>query len=279
MKTVDEKNPSETLDRLKENLDQVEAQIQASCNRSGRNRSSVSLLPVVKYVGAEMVRLLYEAGIRDVAEGTVQGAVQKSALLDGLKDLRWHLVGHLQRNKAKKAIRMFRSIHSLDSGRLARKLEEELFLLGAEPVERVAENPQTAASTPEDFPVAFPVFYLEVNVSGESTKWGIPPEEAESFLEEMRECPRVACRIAGLMTMAPEDPDLQAARPHFQRLRELRDRLIRSGLLPPGAGLSMGMSGDFPVAVEEGATVVRVGTRIFQGLLNPSGRGGTGQED
>jgi len=235
---------------LEGNLEEVRGRILASCERAGRPPGSVSLLPVVKSVGPEVVGLLHRLGIRDVAEGTVQGALEKAERLSGLEGLRWHLVGHLQRNKARKAVRLFASIHSLDSPRLARRLEEEIGGAGEGP--------------PAGPPV--PLLYIEVHNGVDATKAGVPSGEIEAFLAEVRDCPRVAARIAGLMILAPYSEDPEAARPHFRRLREMRDHLVSGGLLAAGAGLSMGMSGDFPVAVEEGATVVRVGTRLFEGL-------------
>jgi pyridoxal phosphate enzyme (YggS family) len=212
---------------------------------------------VVKSVGPEVVKLLHALGIRDVAEGTVQQARIKQAALAGLPGLRWHLVGHLQRNKARRVVESFASLHSLDSLRLAVAIEEEIVRLRAGPAGAGDERP-------------LPVLYLEVNVSGESRKGGVAAAEARRFLAEIRRLPGVASRIAGLMTMAPEGPDPEDVRPVFRALRELRDGLIADGLLPPGAGLSMGMSGDYRVAVEEGATVVRVGTRLFAGLPSAS---------
>src|SRR5262249_53160098 len=189
--------------------------------------------------------------------------VEKREALPDREDLRWHLVGHLQRNKARRGLESCRSIHSLDSERLARKLEEELMRVdpSGAPPERLS-------------------LYVEVNISGEASKAGLRPEEAPAFLEMLRQFPGVSGRVIGLMTIAPESPDPEAARPPFRRLRERRDALVAQGLLPPpegtrpgGAGLSMGMSGDFEVAVEEGATVVRVGTRLFQGLPAEARRG------
>lgn len=251
----------EAFRQLRENLAVVESRIQESCDRAGRRRSTVSLIPIVKYVGPEIVRLLHEAGIRNVGESTVQGTLQKRCALEDLEDLRWHLVGHLQRNKARRAVQLYDSLHSLDSERLARKLDEEL---------RSAEN--------GEIPGSLTAIYIEVNISGESTKWGLSRGDVEDYLGKLQQYPQVASRLAGLMTMAPYGSDPESARPHFQRLRELRDHLVREGLLPAESGLSMGMSGDYTVAVEEGASVVRVGSRIFEGLKNPAGLSGPSEE-
>lgn len=266
---------SRVLERLKENLAAVEARVAEACARSGRAPGAASLLAVVKYVSAEMVALLAEAGVRDVGESTVQGALTKREALLGAgappvpppagdrlpglsahPGLRWHLIGHLQRNKARKAVRLFTSIHSLDSVRLAAKLEEEL---AAREEEGGADDPDALLER----------LYLEINIAHQPTKSGIPPEGAAALLEEIRSLPRVFAKIDGLMGMPPHSEDAEAARTHFRRLRELRDRLSGSGLLRPGAGLSMGMSGDYPDAVEEGSTVVRVGSRLFEGIDEP----------
>ena len=255
----------ESLGILRKNLEHLEARITAACGRSSRPRDSVALLPVVKYVGPGTLRLLHRVGVRDAGEGTVQGALEKAGALTDLRDLRMHLVGHLQRNKTKKAMRLFTSIHSLDSLRLAGKMEEELRLLEAD------EEGVRCVLLP-----GLPRLYIEVNIAGEASKGGVPPTEAPAFLDALRALPRVTARIAGLMAMAPESDDPEGARAHFRALRELRDRLCDGGRLPPGAGLSMGMSSDFPVAVEEGATVVRVGSRIFQDLPGFEGPPGPG---
>ena len=249
---------------LATNLAAVKAAMAAACGRSGRPPSAATLLPVVKYVGADMVRLLHGLGERDFAENTVQGWEAKREVLPDL-DARWHMIGHLQRNKARKAVAAFESIHSLDSDRLAARIEEEIAARDAGTLTCQAPGALHSQENPR--------LYVEVNIAGEATKGGIAPEEAPAFLERLRAFPRVAARLAGLMGMAPEADDPEAARPHFRRLRELRDRLAGAGLLPPDAGLSMGMSADFIVAVEEGATVVRVGTRLFEGVETPGGLG------
>lgn len=248
MNALESPAPAE-ISRLEENLAGVQAEIRAACARAGRDPGTVELLAVVKSVDPPVVRLLARRGVLDVGESTVQGANRKSSRLADLPALRWHLVGHLQRNKARKAVQLFSAIHSLDSQRLARKLEEE-----------IADLEGGAAGEPR------PRIYVEVNIAREPQKSGVEPEGVAELLAALRGLPRVARRVAGLMAIAPQCGDPQAARPHFRRLREVRDRLRGSGLLPPDAGLSMGMSADYTVAVEEGATLVRVGTRLFEGL-------------
>ena len=255
---------SGALAALEKDLTEVRRLIAEACSRSGRPQGSVALLPVVKYMEPEAVRLLHALGVRDAAENTLQGYTAKAEALADLPGIRWHMIGHLQRNKARKAVESFETIHALDSDRLASRLDEEI-------ARRDESAPGGARPGPS--------LYIEVNVAGESTKGGLPPGEAEPFLRRLQGLPRIASRVIGLMGMAPDPacslkrappgarpPGAEEARPHFRRLRELRDRLVSAGLLPAGAGLSMGMSGDFPIAVEEGATVVRVGSRLFQGL-------------
>ena len=275
MEAVPSRLRSRVLERLKENLAAVEAGVADACARSGRPAGAATLLAVVKYVSAGTVALLAEAGVRDVGESTLQGALAKREELLGPgappspppegdrlpalpahRGLRWHLIGHLQRNKARKALRIFSSIHSLDSTRLAEKLEEELAALATE----------GAAAGGGAAP---PRLFLEINIARQPQKTGIPPESAAPFLEEIRKLPRVFAQIEGLMGMPPHSDEPEASRPHFRTLRELRDRLSASGLLSPGAALSMGMSGDYAVAVEEGSTLVRVGSRLFEGIVEP----------
>lgn len=213
----------------------VRARIADACARSGRPDSAVEVIGVTKTHGPEVVREAWEAGIRIMGENKVQEAAWKiPASVSGPE---WHLIGHLQRNKARRAVELFSVIHSVDSVRLIEHLE------------RVAVE---SGRSPE--------ILLEVNVSGESSKDGLAPDAVPAAVETALGCR--ALTLTGLMTMAPFAPDPEAARPVFARLRELRDRLERDfGIGLPN--LSMGMSHDYPVAVEEGATWVRVGTALF----------------
>jgi hypothetical protein len=234
------------LARLEANVASARSRIAAACARAGRDPAAVELLPIVKYVEPEIVRLLYACGLRAVGESTVQEARRKIEALasDRLEGLRWHLVGHLQRNKAGKAIESFAAIHSLDSQRLAEELNRRLAASGA-------PGPQ---------------LYVEVNVSGEEQKGGLDAGELRAFLSWVQTQPRLAPALVGLMAMAPLSGGDAAARAAFRGLRELRDRAMAAGLLPANAGLSMGMSGDFEIAIEEGATLVRLGSALFEGL-------------
>lgn len=221
---------------LCEILEEVESKIAAACERSGRNPDEVEIVAVTKTHGADVVEEAWRAGLRIVGENKVQEAAwKKTASVSGPE---WHLIGHLQGNKVRHALEIFDFIHSVDSAKLADRINLIADEIGARP--RIL---------------------LEVNVSGEKSKSGMKPEDVEPTLRHIMEtCPRIT--VEGLMTMAPFSDNPEDARPHFRRLRELRDLLEdRLGIGLPR--LSMGMSGDYEVAVEEGATWVRLGTVLF----------------
>jgi PLP dependent protein len=222
---------------LADNLAHVETRLAAACRRAGRSRADVTLVGVTKSVSAAVASELFALGVRDLGEGRPQELWHKAALLP---DARWHLVGHLQRNKIDRTLPLAHRLHSFDSVRLLDALEA---IIG-------------------DYPINV---FLEVNCSGEAKKQGFAPEEVIGLAERLRTLSRV--RVCGLMTMAAIADDPESSRPAFARLRTLRDRLREEvGDLHPLDELSMGMSGDFEVAVEEGATCVRVGTTLFAGL-------------
>jgi len=224
---------------IAENLARVQDRMSRAARRAGRDPATVTLVAVTKYVDSADARLVSEAGCGDLGESRPQTLWRKNEELADLP-IRWHLIGHLQRNKVGRTIEAAALIHSIDRLEL---LEE---------IERRA-------------PVAPVEALIEINVSGDASKHGLAPAAAESFLLEASRFR--STRIRGLMTMAAREGDLQVARDNFSALRELRDRLTRN--CPPPARLdelSMGMSGDFEVAIEEGATIVRVGSAIFEGL-------------
>jgi hypothetical protein len=230
--------------RLNANLAAVEASIEAACRSSGRPRDAVRLLPITKYMGTKTIRRLHGLGVAAVGESRVQDTQRKRAELADLGGLAWHLVGHLQTNKVARAIELHECIHSVDSLRLAKEIDGKLAARGG----------------------AAPRLFLQVNVAGEAAKSGVAPEAALRILEGVHSETNLGYALCGLMTLAPLGDTSEAARPVFRRLRELRDQAERAGLLPAGAELSMGMSQDFEVAIEEGATLVRVGSRLFEGL-------------
>jgi pyridoxal phosphate enzyme (YggS family) len=225
------------------NLLAVQGRIGEACARSGRDPRDVLLVAVIKSAKWEWVRALLDLDVRHLAESRPQQLVHRAAQLSAEAPhlpVQWHLIGPLQRNKVRPVLPLARLIHSIDSVRLL----ERVGLIAGELQLR-------------------PRVLLEVNVSGEATKHGFAPEQLWAEWGAITSVPHV--EVAGLMTMAPESDDREAARPVFRGLHELRDRLRERGPWELSE-LSMGMSGDFETAVEEGATLVRVGSRLFEGL-------------
>jgi PLP dependent protein len=228
-----------TLEELRERLDRVLEKIAKSALRSGRSPEEIRLIAVSKTHPTEILRLAIAAGVRDLGENRVQEAEGK---IKELRDsqVRWHMIGHLQSNKARRVVQLFDVVHSLDSSDLAERLN------------RICE---------EEERTVLPVL-IEVKLGEEETKTGIREEELPALLETIKRCSRL--KLKGLMTVPPYFEDRELVRPFFRRLRELRDNLRDRGLFDSKVGeLSMGMSHDFQVAIEEGATMVRVGTAIF----------------
>ncbi len=216
----------------------VRERIARAAERASRRADEVTLVAVSKTHPTELVREAALAGVHDFGENKVQEAEGKLPALAELRaSLHWHLVGHLQTNKAKKAALLFDRIHSLDSAELAQKLEHYA---------------ATAGKTLD--------VLVQVDLAGETTKHGANEVHLMPLLEQVRGMRSV--RATGLMILPPFTSDPETSRPFFRRLRGLRDRALRDGLLL-GSELSMGMSQDFEVAVEEGATLVRIGTEIF----------------
>lgn len=217
------------------NLTEVLDKISVACERAGRNRDSVKLIAVSKTFPTEAVRDAVEAGQEIFGESKLQEAEPKIAALSG--SLHWHFIGRVQRNKVRKLLQNFEVIHAIDSLRLAAYADEIAGELGL-----------------------FPQVFLQVNIGGEETKGGFEPDVLRAEMESLLKLERL--EIVGLMCIPPAGPDAESARPWFIALRELRDALESefSAGLP---ALSMGMSGDYEVAIEEGATHVRVGSAIF----------------
>ena len=234
--------------RVHANLARVRERIAAAAERSGRDAAAVHLVGVTKYVDAAAARLLVEAGLKDLGESRPQELWAKAAALTDLSP-RWHLIGHLQSNKVRRTLPNVALIHSADSLKILEILSREAQGQGL-----VSE------------------LLIEVNASGDAAKHGFAPQDVEPILPQIAALPGIA--VKGLMTMASRERDLDRARREFAALRELRDRLATS--CPPGISLgelSMGMSGDFEVAIEEGATIVRVGSALFEGLAGPEATG------
>lgn len=217
---------------------QVQARIAAACAQVGRNPETVRLLPVTKTVSADRLREARQAGLRSFGENRVQEASVKARLLGDL-DVDWIMIGHLQTNKAREVARLAQEFHALDSHRVAAALQHWL----------------------ERFDRTLDVF-IQVNTSGEASKFGLRPSEVAKFVSALSAYPRL--RPQGLMTIAMHTSDQALIRQCFARLRELRDRLRKDGAAGHSIeALSMGMTADFEIAIEEGATIVRIGQAIF----------------
>jgi PLP dependent protein len=219
-------------------LTAIRERIAAAAQSAGRDPASVRLIAVSKTFPIDAVREAYAAGQREFGENRVQEALQKIAASPDLPAT-WHLLGHLQTNKARKAAAVFSAIQSIDSIELLEKLDRAALEEGKSPE-----------------------LMVQVDLAREATKFGAPPADARRILDAAARCR--AARVTGLMTLPPVPDIPEDARPWFRQLRELRDGWLAEGV-PAAmlAELSMGMSGDFEVAVEEGATIVRVGTAIF----------------
>ena len=224
---------------IAERVAAVRERIARAAERARRPASEVRLVAVSKTHPVAAVREAFAAGVRDFGENRVQEAEPKIAESGDLvaQGARWHLVGHLQSNKARRAAALFGLVQSIDSLELAERLARA-----------GAESGQTLRGL------------LEVDLAGEASKFGLPEPQLFEALRALRG--QAGLRLEGLMVLPPLQDDVQAVRPYFRRLRELRDRALGEGLLAAGE-LSMGMSHDFEAAVEEGATLVRVGTAIF----------------
>ena len=220
---------------LAENLDLIQQRIRAACERAGRAPDSVTLLAVSKTHPPETIREAADCGQWLFGENKIQEAKAKIPLCPG--KCRWHFIGHLQSNKIRDAVELFEMIQGVDSLALAREISKRC----------------------EQASKRMPIL-LEVNVAGEASKFGCKPEQLMAEFNELNALPKI--EIHGLMAIPPYTTDPEKARPYFRRLRELKER-AESVLGAPLPHLSMGMSGDFEIAIEEGATLVRIGTALF----------------
>jgi len=228
---------------LKQNLAMIQEQIADACRRAGRVESEVALMAVSKMHPLEMILEAHEAGQRLFGENRVQEFQDKSRHLTALCDAKFHLIGPLQSNKTLKAAELFHAIDAVDSLRIAQRLNT------------------AAAALDKRLPVL-----IEVKLSHEESKHGVSPDELPLLLEAIQQLDSISA--AGLMTVPPWSEDAEAARPYFRELRRLRDQAHKSH--PSVTELSMGMSNDFSVAIEEGSTCVRVGTALFGKRTPPS---------
>jgi len=236
------------VDRLKDRLERVRGRIDQACARCGRPPNGVRFVAISKGFPAEAVSEAMALGVAEFGENRVQEASEKIPKVEPRP--RWHLVGHLQTNKAKRAVELFDAIQSVDSIRIAEELDRR-----AAAASRILEC------------------LVEVNTSGDPSKYGAGPEATMGLLDQMRVFKSL--RVGGLMTIGPLRGGAAGARTSFRALHALRAEAVRAGHLGGGADLSMGMSDDFEIAVEEGATIVRLGTALFGARPDGQGPGGT----
>jgi pyridoxal phosphate enzyme (YggS family) len=241
--------------KLADNLKRVRERMHAACQRARRAPEAVRLIAVTKMVEVDVIRSLIDMGVGDLAESRAQELVKRAGMVnefltrrrkldpaDGPPEPRWHMIGHMQRNKVRMVQPWVELIHSVDSLRLAEEISEESGKLGR----------------PMDV-------LIEVNVAGEKSKHGIAVGAVPHLAEHIRALPGL--RITGLMTMAPLEDDPEEVRPHFRRLRELFEEMRGEKAAGPAfCELSMGMTNDFEIAIEEGATLIRIGRALFDGV-------------
>ena len=222
---------------LEDNFETVEKNVANACARAGRDRSEVTLIAVSKTKPVEMLRAVYDAGARDFGENKVQEICEKYDKLPS--DIKWHMIGHLQRNKVKQVIDKVTLIHSVDSYRLAQEISVQAQKKG----------------------LSIPIL-IEVNIAGEESKFGISADDTIQLVEEIAALPNL--KIQGLMTIAPYVVDPEENRLYFRQIKQLSVDIKNKNIDNVSMDiLSMGMTGDYEVAIEEGATMVRVGTGIF----------------
>lgn len=225
------------METIKNNLEIINEKIKKAALKANRNPQEIKLVAVTKTATIEQIKEAISAGVKIIGENKVQEAKEKYQILSA--DIEWHLVGHLQTNKVKYAIEIFDLIHSVDSIKLAKEIDRRSLQFG------MITN-----------------VLVEVNVSGEETKYGIKSEEVEPFLKEISEFSRI--KVRGLMTITPIAEDKEEVRPYFRKLRELSKEIKSKNIKNVKMDyLSMGMTDDFEVAIEEGANMVRIGRGIF----------------
>ncbi len=223
---------------IRENIEEIRRRIESACHRSGRNPDEVTLLAVSKTFSAAVVEEALEAGLTDVGENYVQELLEKRDALKN-REVRWHFIGHLQSNKVKYIAEWIHLVHALDNVDLARELDK-----------RAAQAQRTLD------------VLVEVNTTDEQSKFGVSPGKTVEFVESLAEFSHI--QVAGLMTIGPFLPDPEGSRPMFRTLRLLKEEIATLNQHNVHMHhLSMGMTGDFEVAIDEGATIVRIGTAIF----------------
>jgi pyridoxal phosphate enzyme (YggS family) len=233
---IEEKENKSFL-KYRKNISSLKKDIEDACRNSGRNPEDITIIAATKYVGPEGVALVYKLGIEDFGENRADELLNKRKALSG--DSRWHFIGHLQTRKAKTVVPLVEYIHSIDSLKTLEKVGKE-----AKKINKVQK------------------VLIEVNISGERTKYGLDRDQVGSFISDSAKIENI--EMKGFMTMAPYTDDIKHIRKIFRSLRLLREEMSRSFGGLDLSELSMGMSNDFQVAIEEGATMIRVGSNIFK---------------
>ncbi|MDK2810625.1 MAG: dependent protein [Petroclostridium sp.] len=227
------------MTQLKDNISNIRTRIAQAAERAGRNAEEITLVAVTKTVDAGIINEAIKLGINHIGENKVQEIIQKYDLIDRTQGVKWHLIGHLQTNKVKYIVDKVDLIHSIDSVKLAMEVNKR-----AEKINKIME------------------VLIQVNVAGEESKFGISVEQCDEFVKEISRLPNI--RVKGLMTIAPYTQDPEEVRPYFRKLKDLSIDIKQKKYDNVDMEyLSMGMTGDFEVAIEEGANIVRVGTAIF----------------
>ena len=221
----------------KKNISDLKKQVQKTCTRAGRDPAEVTIIAATKYADPEGVKLVNGLGIKHFGENRADELLHKKANLG--KDAVWHFIGHLQSRKARDVVPIVEYIHSIDSLKIIEKVGREAARCGK--IQKVL---------------------IEVNISGEETKYGLMPDIVIDFINKAAEVDNI--ELCGLMSMAPYTSDMELVRNVFRQLRELRDRIWSLGKTPSFYELSMGMSNDYIIAIEEGATMIRIGSSIFK---------------
>ncbi len=221
---------------IRDNFLKIQDQIHNTCTQCQRNVDDVNLVAVSKTVDVPVIREAIKAGVQIIGENRIQDAESKHQQISD--DLKWHFIGHLQTNKVKKALQIFDVIEAVDSVHLAFEIDKQAQLL-----DRKID------------------IFIQVNTSGEESKFGIHPKELESFVTQIRHLNNI--HIAGLMTIGAFLSDVEQVRPGFKKLFDLREQINRLEIIEPIKYLSMGMTNDFPIAIQEGATHVRIGRALF----------------
>ncbi len=234
---MNEKNKKILFEKYKKNIDTLKKQIEEVCEKTGRSPGEITIIAATKYADAESADMIRKLGVMDLGENRADELIKKN--LHTGKEARWHFIGHLQRRKARDVVPLVEYIHSIDSMKILEKVSSEAEKCGK--VQKVL---------------------IEVNVSGEKSRYGLDMDNVVNFIIKAEKIYNI--ELKGLMTMAPYVDDMEYIRRIFRQLRKIKERICVSGGLKSFSELSMGMSNDFNIAIEEGATMIRIGSNIFK---------------